>query len=98
MIFAGGSSDLCYIKASVPKGSILSHLLFLVYNNDVATNIVSIINLFADDTSLSMVAEDPNETGAELQSDIDKINDCANRWLVKFVPSISEPRHFPKKK
>ena len=54
------------------------------------TEIYSNINLFADDTSLSMIVGDPDTTGAILQTDINRITDWANRWLVKFNPSKSE--------
>ena len=41
----------CFIKAGVPPGSILWHLLFLVFINDVE-GINSSTRLFADDSSL----------------------------------------------
>ena len=90
VVIPGGSSDFCSINAGVPQGSILGPLLFLVYINDIVNNIDSGINLFADDTSLSMVVNNPNITGAILQKDIDTINDWAVKWLVKFNPSKSE--------
>ena len=86
----GAVSDFSSINAGVPQGSILGPLLFLVYNNDIVNGIESNINLFADDTSLSMVVGDPDTAGAILQTDINKITAWANRWLVKFNPSKSE--------
>ena len=37
-----------------------------------------------------MTPADPDTTGAILQTDINRITDWANRWLVKFNPSKSE--------
>jgi len=37
----------------MPQGSVLGPLLFLVYVNDITQNVLSIIRLFADDTSLA---------------------------------------------
>ena len=90
VVIPGGISSLCHVQAGVPQGSILGPLLFLVYINDIVDDIQSNINLFADDTSLSMVVDDPTNVGNMLQSDIDKISRWAQKWLVKFNPSKSE--------
>ena len=90
VVLPGVVSDFSSINAGVPQGSILGPLLFLVYINDMVNDIESNINLFADDTSLSMVVGDPDTAGAILQTDINKITALANRWLVKFNPSKSE--------
>ena len=79
--------------------------MFLVYINDSITDIQAQIHLFADDTSLVMVVNSPNETATILQSDIDKISMWADKWLVSFNPSkfesmlisrkINKPSHQP---
>ena len=90
VILPDGVSALSLVQAGVPQGSILGLLLFLVYINDIVDDIQANINLFADDTSLSMIVDNPDEVGRVLQSDIDKINQWAQKWLVKFNPSKSE--------
>ena len=74
VILPGGVSTLGRVQAGVPQGSILGPLLFLVYINDIEDGIQVNINLFAGDTSLSLVVSDPDQVGRVLQSDIDKIN------------------------
>ena len=83
-------SDNMSVTAGVPQGSILGPLLFLVYINDIVNDIDSIIRLFADDTSLYLTIDDPTTAANVIQSDINKINSWADRWLVKFNPSKSE--------
>ena len=50
------------------QGSILGPLLFLVYINDIATDIGSDINRFADDTSLYLAVGCSRDSENKLQN------------------------------
>ena len=58
-VLPGSFSEWVYIKAGVPQGSILGPLLLLSYINDIVKNIGSNICLFADDTSLFIIVDNP---------------------------------------
>ena len=91
VVLTGDVSDFGHTDAGVPQGSILGPLLFLAYVNDIVNDIESNINIFAHNTSLSMVVSHPGTVGRILQSDINKITNWVNRiWLVKFNPLKSE--------
>ena len=69
------TSDWECIRAGVPQGSILGPLFFLIYINDLATDLKSNVKLFADDTSLFSTVSDPLETANILNKDLDKIRE-----------------------
>ncbi|MCG8032736.1 MAG: hypothetical protein JAZ03_11255 [Candidatus Thiodiazotropha taylori] len=90
VVLPGAASDWTYIRAGVPQGSILGPLLFLVFINDIVVDIGSHIRLFADDTSLFIVVNDPVNAADCLNSDLEKVSHWASTWLVTFNPSKSE--------
>ena len=94
----GGISDWTDIKAGVPQSSILGPRLFLLYINDIVEDIHSSIRLFADDTSLYIIVDNPVQAADQLNSDLTKIHQWFNKWLVKFNPTKSESIIFPRKR
>lgn len=51
---------MSFYKGSVPLGSILVPLLFLVYKNEINNEFLCNIRLFADDPSLYVIVENPD--------------------------------------
>ena len=90
VVLPGVMSNWVTVKAGVPQGSILGPLLFLLFINDIVSDIASNIRLFADDTTLYMIVENPLTTAEVLNSDIHKISTWAKKWLVTFNPLKTE--------
>ena len=83
----GQASDWASVLAGVHQGSILDPLLFLIFINDIVKDIGCSIRLFADDTSLYIIADCPLQAGQLLSRDLNAISIWANSWLVTFNPN-----------
>ena len=90
VVLPGSESKWNEIRAGVPQGSILGPLLFLLFINDIVKDIGCNIRLFADDTSLFLVVENPDTAAEILNLDLDKIMLWAKKWLVLFNPVKTE--------
>jgi hypothetical protein len=92
------SSDWGFIKAGVPQRSILGPLFFKIFINDIVIDIQSAIKLFADDTSLYLIIDNPQTTADILNRDLDKIHTWSTNWLVSFSPQKTETMTISRKK
>ena len=70
----GSRSDYLTVPAGVPQGSVVGHLLFLIYINDVVEDIESVIKLFADDISIYLCLENPHIRAEILNNETEKNN------------------------
>ena len=65
-------------------------LLFILYINDIVNEIHCGIRLFADDTSLFIIVDTPENAALQMNTDLDKITSWSNKWLVTFNPAKTE--------
>jgi hypothetical protein len=61
---------------------VLASLLFLLYVNDIADNLLSLTRLFADDTSLSYSSQSPYTIEDVMNSGLESIYIWSKQWLV----------------
>ena len=61
-------------------------LFFIIFINDIVTEIHSSIKLFADDTSLYVIVDNPSESAITLNNDMTTIHAWSIKWLVNFNP------------
>ena len=86
VVLNGSCSDFFTIESGVPQGSVLDPLLFLIYINDLETNIKSNIKFFADDTMLFSIVNDPLISAIDLNHDLNVIQQWAHQWKMEFNP------------
>ena len=79
-----------HFSGSLPQGSTLQTLFFLIYINDLSDNILSTIKLFADGTSIFSVVNDANVSADELNKDLQKISEWVYRWKMSFNPDLNK--------
>ena len=97
VVIDGIKSDTLEITAGVPQGSRLGPLLFIIYLNDIIHEIESDILIFADDTSLMASGTDPSETANQINRDLIKISQWAEKWRVIFNAKKSKDIIFSNK-
>ena len=71
------------VKSGVPHGTVLGPLLFLIYINDIESQITSSIRLFADDSALCRPIYSESDS-LSLQEDIFKLQKWANTWQMAY--------------
>jgi hypothetical protein len=60
-------------------------LLFIVFINDILTDINLTKKLFVDDTSLYLIVDDPQETAQTLNDDLVKWHAWSTKWVNMFI-------------
>ena len=85
VVVNGYSSGWAEVTSGIPQGSVLGPLLFVIYINDLPSNIISDIYLFADDTKLYSKI-DSLEDASQLQEDLRRLEQWSEKWLLRFHP------------
>ena len=63
---------------------------FLIYINDLSDDLISTVKLFADVTPLFSVVHDSNILANELNNDLQKTSEWANKWKMSFNPDLNK--------
>ena len=99
VVINGQESSWGKVTAGVPQGSVLGPLLFLIYINDITSQVQSSeVRLFADDTILYVIIDNPAQGVNSLNADLDRISQWASDWLVKFSPPKTKSLTISRKK
>ena len=99
VVINGQESEWGQIKAGVPQGSVLGPLLFLVYINDLTNEVQSSeVRMFADDTILYVIVDNPADSLDSLNEDLQRVSQWASDWIVKFSPPKTKSMTITKRK
>ena len=84
LVLNGEASELPKVLERFPQVSILVPLPFLIFINDISTNLEFNVKIFADDTSLFSLVRDPNENLAKLGRELARVAGWAYQWRMSF--------------
>ena len=77
VVINGQASQWTFVKAGIPTGSILGPLLFLVYINDIVSELIASVRHLADHTRLYIIVKNPNTDTCDSTNHITIITDAA---------------------
>jgi hypothetical protein len=100
VVMNGCQSSVGPVNCGVPRGSILGPTLFLIFINDLCDTVKSDINMFADDTTISVVVPNVSSrlnTVQMLNEDLREIEFWAEKWLVTFNAKKTQLLHISRK-
>jgi hypothetical protein len=68
------------IRAGVPLGSIMGHLLYLIFTSDIPLTEDTLMATFADDTAIMSSDHDPNTASKKLQQHLNLLQNWMEQW------------------
>ena len=60
VVIRGKCWDWTSLKSGVPQGTILGPILFIIYINDISTDLTSTVKIYADDTKIYQTISSPD--------------------------------------
>ena len=88
----GANSTWKPVTSGIPQGSVLGPILFVLYINDLPSNILSDVYMFADDTKIFNIIKSPEDQEI-LQKDLGSLSVWSDKWLLKFHPEKCKVMH-----
>ena len=89
----GKTSGWVRVRSGVPESSICGPIPFVLFCNDVPTELNSSCLMYADDINVFRRVRAPDDTDT-LQTDLDKFSAWSAVWKLKLNPSKSKAIAF----
>ena len=86
-------SSWAEIFSGVPQGSVIGPFLFVIYINDLPSDLENVSKLYADDTKI-ISKVDSAESIKRVQKDLDRAFKWTEDWLLKFNVNKCVVMHY----
>jgi hypothetical protein len=93
VLLNGAHSAWSTVTSGIPQGSVLGPILFTIYINDLTDVIENMVKLVADNTKVYAAVNNTDEIDS-LQSDIERLMNWSDTWLLKFNKSKCKHTHL----
>ena len=92
----GEFSEWAEVTSGVPQGSVLGPILFIIYIDDLDSNVISKLDKFADDSKLgkSLSSQDDVEC---LRKDLISMEKWSSEWQMQFNTDKCAVMHLGRK-
>ena len=77
--------SFCRLGSGIPQGSVLGPVLFTIFINNMPGETICPIKLFADDAKIYQRVKCVEDC-QQIQDDLKKLQEWANRWQLRFHP------------
>ena len=84
VVLRGSCSDWSPVVSGVPHGTVLDPILFIIYINDILTNVTLTVTIYADDTKIYRTINEPDKNIPAIQLDLNRLSDWATKWQLRF--------------
>ena len=71
------------MTSGIPQGSVLGPILFVLYINDLSSNILSDVYIFAEDTKIFNIIKSPEDQDI-LQNDLDTLSMWSDKMAIEM--------------
>ena len=93
LVVGNNKSSRTEVKSGIPQGSVLGPLLFIIFINDLPSEVKSWIKIFADDTKIFRAICRVRD-GEILQEDLNKLASWAIKWQLPFNEPKCKAVHY----
>ena len=93
VVVQGAKSQWSPVASGIPQGSVLGPTLFIIFVNDIPTQLHGSVKLFADDAKVYSRVKRPDGQSS-VQVDLDALGDWSSRWLLPFNVAKCKVMHL----